>query len=49
MGKVLNMQQTLAENGIKDETDEFRELEIDEEEWYVPAIHIYFNDDLSVL
>lgn len=43
------MNKTLEENGIKDETDEFRNLEVPEDEWYVPAIHIYFNDDLSVL
>jgi hypothetical protein len=23
-------------------------LEIPESEWYVPAIHLYFNDDLTV-
>lgn len=48
-GKPLDMQKTLEENGIPDETDDFRDLEIPEDEWYVPAIHLYFNDDLSVL
>ena len=48
MGKVLDMKKTLEENGIEDETDEFRKIEIPEDEWYVPAIHLYFNDDLSV-
>ena len=43
------MQKTLAENGIKDEFDDFRQLEVPEEDWYVPAIHLYFNDDLSVM
>jgi hypothetical protein len=23
-------------------------LEIPESEWYIPAIHLYFNDDLTV-
>ena len=43
------MKKNLEDNGIKDETDEFIELEIPEEEWYVPAIHLFFNDDLSVM
>jgi hypothetical protein len=41
------MQKTLEENRIVDETDEFAELHIDED-LYVPAIHIYYDDDLSV-
>ena len=23
-------------------------LEIDQEDWYIPAIHLYFNDDLTI-
>lgn len=23
-------------------------LDIPEEDWYIPAIHLYFNDDLTV-
>lgn len=48
LGRPLDMEATLDENGIPDETDEFERLEIDEAQWYVPAIHIYFNDDLTV-
>ena len=42
------MNKTLEENGIVDERKTYEELEIPEEEWYVPSIHLYFNDDLSV-
>ena len=47
LGKVLDMSQTLEENGIPDETDELLELGIDLED-YIPAIHLYFNDDLTI-
>jgi len=48
LGRPLEMESTLDENDILDETDEFERLEIDQEEWYIPAIHLYFNDDLTV-
>lgn len=47
LGRPLDMTLTLEENGIPDETEEFAELNIDAET-YIPAIHIYFNDDLTV-
>jgi len=47
LGRVLNMQRTLAENGIPDESDELSALLIDPDE-YIPALHVYFNDDLTV-
>ncbi len=40
------MEQTLTENDIQDETPEFLSLELDPE-IYIPAIHLYFNDDLT--
>lgn len=40
------MDKNLEENDIPDETDEFLELGIDLDS-YIPAIHIYFNDDLK--
>jgi hypothetical protein len=46
MQRVLDMELTLEENDIPDETEEYLYLEIDPEE-YIPAIHIYFNDDLT--
>lgn len=47
-GKPLSMDKTLEENGIVDERKTYEELEIPESEWYIPAIHLYFNDDLSI-
>ena len=48
LGRPLNMNKTLEENDIKDETEEFEELHIDEDA-YIPAIHIYYDDDLTSL
>lgn len=45
-GDNLDMTKTLEQNGVKDEDEEFYELNFDEEDW-LPAIHIYFNDDLT--
>jgi hypothetical protein len=47
LGRVLNMELNLEENGIPDETDEFSQLNIDEDQ-YIPALHVHFNDDLTV-
>ena len=47
MGRELNMNATLAENEILDETDELIELGIDVDD-YIPAIHLFFNDDLTI-
>ena len=44
--RPLDMELTLAENDIPDETEEYISLDIDPDE-YIPAIHIYFNDDLT--
>ena len=38
----------LEENDILDETEEFERMAIPEDQWYVPAIHLYFKDDLTV-
>lgn len=46
VGKELNLDQTLAENGIPDDSDEMVELGMNPMD-YIPVIHIYFNDDLS--
>ena len=46
-GRPLDMELTLAENGIDDDTDEFKRLEIDDN-LYIPTIHLYYNDDLTV-
>ena len=47
LGVVLDMDKTLEENGIRDETEELLELGISLEE-YIPAVHLYFNDDLTI-
>ena len=47
-GRVLDMSRNLEDNDIPDETDELLELGIDLED-YIPAIHLYFNDDLTII
>ncbi len=47
MGKVLDMSLNLEDNGIPDETEELLELGIDLDD-YTPAIHLYFDDDLTI-
>lgn len=44
---VMNMQKTLDENGVIDESDDFEELGIDED-FYYPIIHVYFEDNLTI-
>lgn len=41
------MDKNLAQNDIQDETEELLELGIDLED-YIPAIHLYFDDDLTI-
>ena len=41
------MSKTLDENQVQDEAEEFKELGMDPE-FYVPVLHLYFNDDLTV-
>lgn len=45
--KPLDMEGTLEENEIVDDTDRYEALNIPENKWYVPPILIYFNDDLT--
>ena len=45
--KILDMLKTLDENGITDESDEFESLGLPAD-YYVPAVHLYFNDDLTI-
>lgn len=47
MGDLLDMKKTLEENGISDETEEFDCLGLPGD-YYIPALHIYFNDDLTI-
>lgn len=48
LGKVLDMDLALEENGIHDDTQECLALGIDPEE-YIPTLHLYFDDDLTIL
>ena len=45
-GNNLDMDKTLNENGIPDEDEEFYELGMNNDT-YLQAIHLYFNDDLT--
>ena len=47
LGRELNMERNLSQNDIPDETEELIELGIDVED-YIPAIHLYFDDDLTI-
>ena len=47
LGRPLDMDKTLEENDIPDETEEFVDLNIDENA-YIPCVHLYYNDDLTV-
>jgi hypothetical protein len=42
----MDMTKTLHENGVSDETENFSKLGMDED-FYIPTIFIYFNDDLT--
>jgi len=45
-GQNLDMDKTLEENSIPDEDEQFYELGINDDQ-YLQAIHLYFNDDLT--
>eukprot|EP00826_Nyctotherus_ovalis_P036689 TRINITY_DN3276_c0_g2_i7.p1 TRINITY_DN3276_c0_g2~~TRINITY_DN3276_c0_g2_i7.p1 ORF type:complete len:216 (-),score=56.04 TRINITY_DN3276_c0_g2_i7:136-783(-) len=47
LGRPLDMRKTLDENDIPDETEEFLMLNIEEDQ-YIPAVHLYYKDDLTV-
>ena len=42
----LDMDKTLEENGLKDDSEVFEELGLNEDE-FLPEIFLYFNDDLT--
>jgi len=47
VARLLNMRETLAANGIPDEDKQFDLLNLDPDAW-IPIIHLYFSDDLTV-
>lgn len=44
--RPLDMEKTLADNGVEDETDELERLGIDPKD-FIPVVHLYFRDDLT--
>jgi hypothetical protein len=44
--RELDMSLTLEQNGVVDEADAFESLGLNAD-YYVPAIHLYYNDDLT--
>jgi len=47
LGQKLDMEKTLEENNVVDESNDFCLMGLPDD-YYVPAIHLYFNDDLTV-
>lgn len=45
VGRVLDMDGTLADNGIAELEETFDSLSIDRNE-FIPEIQVYYNDDL---
>ena len=48
LGKVLDMSKNLDQNGIYDDKPELQQLGMPVDD-YVPGIHLYFNDDLTIM
>ncbi|ETI43392.1 hypothetical protein F443_11639 [Phytophthora nicotianae P1569] len=44
----MHMQRTLDENGIPDESPIFERFDMDEQQ-FMPTLHIYYDDDLTVM
>ena len=47
LGRPLDMDKTMEENDIPDESEDFVDLNLDED-MYIPCVHLYYNDDLTV-
>ena len=45
-GENLAMHRTLEANNVVDESEDFYVLGMDEDQ-FLPALHLYFNDDLT--
>ncbi|EER16220.1 conserved hypothetical protein [Perkinsus marinus ATCC 50983] len=46
LGRKLDMEKTLEENGVPDEANLLKSLDVDPDE-HIPVLHLYFNDDLT--
>jgi hypothetical protein len=44
--QTMDMTKTLEENAVPDETENFYELGLDDD-FHVPTLHLYFDDDLT--
>ncbi len=44
---ILDPSKTLEDNSVPDETEEFYKLGLDDD-FYIPTLHLYFNDDLTI-
>ena len=47
INRPLDMDLTMEENDIADESKDFIDLNLDEDS-YIPCVHLYYNDDLTV-
>ena len=47
LGRPLDMDKTMEDNDIPDESEDFIDLNLDED-CYIPCVHLYYNDDLTV-
>lgn len=45
--RELNMNQTLHENGVHDESHTYETLDLPSD-FHIPVLHVYWNDDLTV-
>jgi hypothetical protein len=43
---AMDMTKTLEKNGVPDETEVFYDLGMNDD-YYIPSLHIYYNDDLT--
>jgi hypothetical protein len=42
----LDMESTLSQNGVEDESEKFLRLGLPED-FFITTLHVYFNDDLT--
>ncbi len=47
LGRPLDMEKTMEDNDLPDEAEDFIDLNIDEDS-YIPSVHLYYNDDLTI-
>jgi hypothetical protein len=45
--RELDMNRTLSQNGLKDEAQDLEDCMLDDD-FYIPVLHLYWSDDLSI-